>query len=98
MSARSVTVDIEYAASDFGMSLRSFQRNLAEHGVNYLDVKNKVRRQIAKCMLSETSLPVTTIAFYLGYSETSAFSRAFKQQAGISPLDYRTQADDRAIC
>jgi AraC-like DNA-binding protein len=93
--ARSVTVDIEYAASDFGVSLRSFQRKLSERGISYLDVRNRVRCQIAKCMLVETKLPVTAIALYLGYSETSAFSRAFRQQVGISPAEYRTQASTR---
>ncbi|MGF2049546.1 hypothetical protein ACQUET_12720, partial [Lactococcus lactis] len=45
--SRSTSIDIEYAASDFGMSLRSFQRKLAEYGVSYLDIRNKVRCRIA---------------------------------------------------
>jgi AraC-like DNA-binding protein len=85
----SSSIDIEYAASDFGMSLRSFQRKLAEHHINYLDLRNRVRRQIGQCMLAETTMPITAIALYLGYSETSAFSRGFKQQTGLSPAEYR---------
>jgi AraC-like DNA-binding protein len=84
-------IDIEYAASDFGMSLRSFQRKLAEYGVNYLDIRNNVRCQIGKCLLAETSMPITSIALYLGYSETSAFSRSFKQQTGLSPAEFRNR-------
>lgn len=90
--ARSVTIDIEHAASDFGMSLRSFQRKLGEHGISYLDVRNRVRGKIAMCMLAETDLPVTFIALYLGYSETSSFSRAFKQLSTLSPAEYRNAA------
>lgn len=86
---RSATTDIDIVAGDFGMSTRSFQRKLAEHGVAYVDIRNDVRSQIAKCMLAETDLPVTAIALRLGYSETSAFSRGFKIQAGETPASYR---------
>jgi len=86
---RSAATDIEVAAGDFGMSTRSFQRKLADHGVNYLYIRNRVRSHIAKCMLAETSIPVTSIALQLGYSETSAFSRGFKIQVGETPAEFR---------
>lgn len=86
---RSVATDIEEVAGDFGMSTRSFQRRLADHGVSYLDIRNRVRSHIAKCMLAETSVPVTSIALQLGYSETSAFSRGFKLQVGETPAEFR---------
>jgi AraC-like DNA-binding protein len=86
---RSVATDIDVAAGDFGMSTRSFQRKLADHGVNYLDIRNRVRSHIAKCMLAETVVPVTSIALQLGYSETSAFSRGFKSQVGETPVEFR---------
>lgn len=93
---RSAATDIEIAAGDFGMSTRSFQRKLADHGVNYLDIRNRVRSHIAKCMLAETSIPVTSIALQLGYSETSAFSRGFKIQVGETPAAFRKR-EKRAI-
>jgi len=86
---RSAATDIEVVAGDFGMSIRSFQRKLADHGINYLDIRNRVRSHIAKCMLVETSIPVTSIALQLGYSETSAFSRGFKIQVGETPVEFR---------
>jgi AraC-like DNA-binding protein len=88
---RSAGTDIRVIASDFGMSTRSFQRKLADYGVSYLDIRNRVRSHIAKCMLAETSVPVTSIALQLGYSETSAFSRGFKMQIGQTPADFRKQ-------
>jgi AraC-like DNA-binding protein len=88
---RSAGTDIGVIASDFGMSTRSFQRKLADYGVSYLDIRNRVRSHIAKCMLAETSVPVTSIALQLGYSETSAFSRGFKMQIGQTPADFRKQ-------
>ena len=90
--SRSFSVDIEKAADEFGMSLRSFQRKLSDHGVSYLEVRNRIRGRIGKCLLAETKLSVTDIAFYLGYSETSAFTRAFSQQSGFSPNAYRTMS------
>jgi AraC-like DNA-binding protein len=86
------SIEVENAAGDFGMSLRSFQRKLAEHGINYLDLRNQVRSGIGRCLLDATSTPVTSIALYLGYSETSAFSRHFKRINGVSPLQYRDRA------
>jgi AraC-like DNA-binding protein len=90
--SRTAPTDIEIAAADFGMSARTFQRALAHHQVNYLEIRNTVRSHIAKCLLSETALPVTTIALQLGYSETSAFSRGFKLQVGETPIDFRRRA------
>lgn len=87
--AHGASVDVACAASDFGMSLRSFQRKLAERSVAYVDVRNSVRLRVARCMLAETAIPITAIALHLGYSETSAFSRGFRQQVGMSPWTYR---------
>ena len=60
------------------MSVRSFQRKLATYNLSYLDIRNRVRSHVARCMLAETSIPVTSVALHLGYSETSAFSRGFR--------------------
>jgi AraC-like DNA-binding protein len=87
--SRTASTDIEIAAADFGMTARTFQRALAHHQVNYLAIRNTVRSHIAKCLLSETTLSVTTIALQLGYSETSAFSRGFRLQVGERPIDFR---------
>lgn len=86
---RSASIDIEDAAHDFGMSLRSFQRKLSELGVNYADVRNSVRMQIARGMLASTSLQIPVISQYLGYSEPSAFCRSFKHLTGDTPVGYR---------
>jgi AraC-like DNA-binding protein len=87
---RSDATDITRAAGDFGVSVRSLQRRLAELGTNYYDILSEVRLNIAKCMLVESKTPITTIAFQLAYSETSAFSRAFRQKVGKSPAQFRS--------
>lgn len=91
------SIDLEHAASDFGLSVRSFQRKLAEHKVNYLDLRNTVRRQVAERLLRNTPLPVTSIALYLGYSETSAFCRNFKRETGVTPSQIRDRNRDAEL-
>ncbi|WP_064829825.1 AraC family transcriptional regulator [Rhizobium phaseoli] len=92
--SRSQDVNIAFAASDFGMSLRSFQRRLIELGLCYTDIRTRVRTQIARSMLTHTSMSITEMALYLGYSESSAFSRNFKQQVGTTPASYRITHQD----
>jgi AraC-like DNA-binding protein len=89
---RSASIDIQDAASDFGMSVRSFQRKLSNAGLNYADLRNSVRTEIAKAMLAFTHHAIPEIAIDLGYSETSAFSRSFKSFTGTTPAKYREDA------
>jgi AraC-like DNA-binding protein len=88
----SASIDIQDAASDFGMSVRSFQRKLADAGLSYADLRNSVRTEIAKAMLGSTSLSIPEIAVNLGFSETSAFSRSFKSFTGATPARFRENA------
>ena len=50
------------------------------------------RRRFALSYLGNRSNTLTEIAFLLGYSEVSAFNRAFKRWTGSTPLAYRSQA------
>jgi AraC-like DNA-binding protein len=92
---QSAPTNIEYIAGDFGMSTRSFRRKLAESGLTYVDIRDRIRLTIARCMLSETSRSITSIALQLGYSETSAFCRNFKRQAGTTPAEFRRKGTSR---
>ena len=78
-------VDIECTAGGCCMSLRSFQRKLSTMELCYLDLRNEVRSQIAGCMLADTLLPITAVAFHLGYGEASASSRNFRLRTGLLP-------------
>lgn len=89
---RGAPVDAEDAANDFGMSLRSLQRKLLELGVNFIDLRHQVRIEIAKTLLSNTSLPIPVIAEQMRFSETSAFCRSFKKLSGSTPARYRDDA------
>ncbi|MCW9035598.1 MAG: AraC family transcriptional regulator, partial [Rhodospirillales bacterium] len=81
--------DIDYVAERLSMKPRSLQRFLKTHGMGYRELIDEVRFELGRTLLADPSLPMTEIAFRLGYSEVSAFSRAFNRWAGVSPKEYR---------
>ncbi|WP_319531996.1 AraC family transcriptional regulator [uncultured Cohaesibacter sp.] len=76
-------------ARRLGLSARSFHRRLAEQGVSFQTLTEETRRDIAIGMLKEESYALSEIAFLTGYSEQSAFNRAFKRWTGHTPASYR---------
>lgn len=78
------------AALDLDMSIRSLQRKLNWDGTSFRDITNEVRLARARGLPAETELPVTQIAFDLGYSGPAHFARAFRKIEGCSPGEYRT--------
>jgi AraC-like DNA-binding protein len=76
-------------AHHFGMSGRTLQRRLAELGYSYQDLVDESRRQLAERLLQETDFSLVEIAFMTGFSEQSAFARAFKRWAGQTPRHFR---------
>jgi len=80
---------IERVARDLGASRRTLQRRLAATGVSYQDLLDESRREAAERYLSESPLSIAELAYLLGYSEPSAFHRAFKRWFGRSPLAFR---------
>ncbi|MGH8856669.1 MAG: AraC family transcriptional regulator ligand-binding domain-containing protein [Polaromonas sp.] len=82
-------VSLERAASDFGITPRTMQRRFHGLGINFLDLRAQVRIQMARQLLAESSLSVSRIAEQLGFSETSAFTRAFRSDARQSPRAFR---------
>ena len=85
-------VTLELACSDFGMSPRTMQRRLRDLGINFLELRARTRMYMARKMLRETTLPMTCIAQQLGFSEASAFTRAFGSAEGCSPQGYRKRS------
>ncbi|MFV0275638.1 MAG: AraC family transcriptional regulator [Parahaliea sp.] len=85
-------VTLEGVAERLAMSPRTLRRRLADTGYCFQEVKKIARERRAKHYLSHTSMPLSEIAFELGYSEPSAFSRAFRSWVGQSPQAYREHA------
>jgi AraC-like DNA-binding protein len=69
--------------------VRTLQRRLEEAGCSYQDLLEQTRRDAAEKYLSDRSLPIAEVAFLLGYSEPSAFHRAFKRWKKVTPQAFR---------
>ena len=72
-----------------GMSSRTLTRRLSENGLTFRDLIKQTQEKISKDLLKHSSSTVSEIAFQTGFSEQSAFSRAFKRWTGQSPLEFR---------
>lgn len=73
-------------ARQLGVSVRTLQARLGEEGATFRGLLDALRRERALQML-EQGETVTGVAFALGFSETSAFSRAFRRWYGRAPRD-----------
>lgn len=80
---------VESVSSALQISPRTLRRRLSEQGFKLQDVKNRARTERAKFYLQHTYLPLTEIAYEIGFSELSAFSRAFKAWTNETPQGFR---------
>lgn len=76
---------LQRAANAMYMSPRTLQRRLARHQLSWQQWLDHSREQLARQYLADTSLSLTDIALLLGFSEQSAFTRAYRRWAGESP-------------
>jgi AraC-like DNA-binding protein len=90
--ASDVEISTERIAERLAISPRTLRRRLSEEGYSFQGAKNLAREKRAKYYLSHTSMPISEITFELGYSELSAFSRAFRSWVGVTPQDYRRRS------
>ncbi len=77
---------IEAASKKMAMSGSTLRRRLREEDTTYQEQVDVVRKALAERYLPERGLSLTEIAFLLGYSDASAFTRAFKRWTGTTPL------------
>jgi AraC-like DNA-binding protein len=82
-------VGIEGIAAELGMTRRTLQRRLADCGVNFSDLVDVTRRDIAIRRLLDGDEGLKQMSFDLGYSDQAHFTRTFKRRTGSTPSDYR---------
>ena len=80
---------IEEVAGYMKISSRTLHRRLEERQLVFKDLLQKTRQQLARQYLKEGRLTLSEIALLLGYSEQSAFTRAFKAWFGETPLRFQ---------
>ncbi len=76
-------------AARLGVSGRSLQRRLADEGTSFKEVLDSFRSGVARRLLQERDVTVYEVAYLLGYSDPSAFHRAFRRWHGDSPRGFR---------
>jgi len=76
---------LECVADKLHLSPWSLQRRLKEENASFSALVDNVRKEMVTHYLRQNNLSVSEIAFLLGYSELSAFSRAFRRWFGCSP-------------
>jgi AraC-like DNA-binding protein len=81
----------DLVAAELGMSQRTLTRRLSAEGVSFADILKEVREALAKRYIADRTLPISQIAWLLGYAEVSGFTRAFQRWTGIVPSAARAR-------
>lgn len=76
-------------AAKLKMSSRSLQRRLQDEGTTFARLLADLRRDLASRYLSNAGTTIAEVAFLLGFTEISAFHRAFKRWTGTTPAEYK---------
>lgn len=83
-------LDMTQIARLTGVSLRQIQRLFAQHmGESAIRFYRRLRLELAETLLVQTALPVTEVALATGFSNPAHFSRAFRDEYGITPSQRR---------
>jgi len=80
----------ERLAGRLKMSRRTLNRALAAEGTSYRQLLDQLRRELVERHLAEDRLSIAEVAFLAGFSELSAFYRAFKRWNGGTPAEFRS--------
>jgi AraC-like DNA-binding protein len=81
---------VEDVARSLGMSERTLARKLSDEGLNFTEILQQLRRDLAVRYLDDRKLHVSKIAWLLGFNEVSAFTHSFKRWTGKTPREMRT--------
>ena len=84
-------MNIRLVAEMAGLSKRTFQRRLDDLQLDYSTLIDQVRLKRALSILCRPDVPVTEIAYDLGYSAPAHFTRAFRRWTALSPQEYRRE-------
>jgi AraC-like DNA-binding protein len=76
-------------AAVLGMAASTCRRRLDAEGTTFQAIKNALRRDMAINVLREDAMSIAELAHELGFTEASAFHRAFVKWTGMRPTDYR---------
>jgi AraC-like DNA-binding protein len=78
----------QHVAKQMNRSLSTLQRQLASEGTSYKSIREQTRQELAEKYVREGRYSLSQIAYLLGFSDQSNFSRAFRRWTGHSPGNY----------
>jgi AraC-like DNA-binding protein len=86
----------EQIAGLFGIHPRTLHRRLRAFDTSYRRLLDESRYEYGRQMLADSRMELGQIAAHLGYSEPSAFTRAFRRWSGVAPALWRKRAQARS--
>lgn len=86
---------LDAIARALATSPRSLQRRLFEAGTTFDELREQVRADLAVKYVQQSDMRLAEISAMLGYSQQSAFSRAFKRLRGVTPRQLRTMRQEK---
>jgi AraC-like DNA-binding protein len=86
---RDALPDLEAAAAALELSPGTLKRRLAERGTSFTKLVDDTRHELALGYIADPSLSLVDVAYLCGFSEQSAFNRAFKRWTGLPPGEFR---------
>jgi AraC-like DNA-binding protein len=90
--------ELSQVARDMGLSERTLQRRITEEGTTFRELLSDARRDLGRQLLCSRDMSINEVAYLLGYQDTNAFHRAFREWEGVSPARWRDlQADKQTL-
>jgi AraC-like DNA-binding protein len=83
------TPSLTHIARQVRMSERTLARHLEDEGTTFKALLEDLRRRLALRYVRRSDMPISEIAFLLGFSQAAAFHRAFRRWTSQTPLEYR---------
>ena len=80
---------METVCRKLGSSSRTLQRKLREEGTSYQELLEETQRDLSEFYLQKPETAICEVAYLLGFSQPSAFNRAFRRWTGLTPKAYR---------
>lgn len=80
---------IETVCRKLGGSTRTLQRKLREEGTSYQELFEETQRDLSVFYLRKPEIAIGEISYLLGFSQPSAFHRAFRRWTGLTPKEFR---------
>lgn len=87
-------ISLQSVSRSLGVSFRTLQRRLGDEELSFSDLVDDARCRKSLDIISNSSVSITEASYQLGYSDSSAFARAFKRWHGATPRDFRRRPKD----